>query len=96
MPGINVEAVKEIVEYAYENDCNYIGINFPMDNCKTCGFIGRISDKCPCCKSVDIRRLRRVSGYLSEEKSFTSGKHKELKQRKSHLYFNEWGDNRDD
>ena len=96
MPGINVEAVKEIVEYAYENDCNYIGINFPMDNCKTCGFIGRISDKCPCCKSVDISRLRRVSGYLSEEKSFTSGKHKELKQRKSHLYFNEWGDNRDD
>lgn len=96
MPGINIEAVKEIVEYAYENDCNYIGINFPMDNCKTCGFIGKISDKCPCCKSVDIRRLRRVSGYLSEEKSFTSGKHKELKQRKSHLYFNEWGDNRDD
>ena len=32
MPGINYEAVKEIVEYAYENDCNYIGINFPMDN----------------------------------------------------------------
>ena len=44
MPGINVEAVKEIVEYAYENDCNYIGINFPMDNCKTCGFIGRMEN----------------------------------------------------
>lgn len=93
MPGINIEAVKEIVEYAYENDCNYIGINFPMDNCKTCGFIGRISDKCPCCKSIDIRRLRRVSGYLSEEKSFTSGKHKELQQRKRHMAFEELGKN---
>ena len=96
MPGINVEAVKEIVEYAYENDCNYIGINFPMDNCKVCGFIGRISDKCPCCKSGDIRRLRRVSGYLSEEKSFTSGKHKELKQRKSHMSFEGWGEQEND
>jgi ribonucleoside-triphosphate reductase len=92
MPGINVEAVKEIVEYAYENDCNYIGINFPMDNCKACGFIGRITDNCPCCKSTDIRKLRRVSGYLSEEKSFTSGKHKELEQRKSHMSFNGLGE----
>jgi ribonucleoside-triphosphate reductase len=96
MPGINVEAVKEIVEYAYENDCNYIGINFPMDNCKVCGFIGRISDKCPCCHSVEIRRLRRVSGYLSEEKSFTSGKYKELKLRRSHLTFEGWGENVND
>lgn len=92
MTGINVEAVKEIVEYAYENDCNYIGINFPMDNCKACGFIGRITDKCPCCKSTDIRKLRRVSGYLSEEKSFTSGKHKELEQRKSHMSFKGLGE----
>lgn len=87
MPGINADAVKEIIEYAYENDCNYIGINFPMDNCKVCGFTGRISGQCPCCKSTNIRRLRRVSGYLSEEENFTSGKQKELIQRKSHLNF---------
>ena len=96
MPGINIEAVKEIVEYAYENDCNYIGINFPMDNCKACGFIGRITDDCPYCGSNDIRRLRRVSGYLSEEKSFTSGKQKELKRRKSHMAFSGWGEIRND
>lgn len=96
MPGINVEAVKEIVEYAYENDCNYIGINFPLDNCKSCGYIGRVSEKCPCCKSIDIRRLRRVSGYLSEEKSFTAGKYKELKQRKSHISFEGFGEENDD
>jgi ribonucleoside-triphosphate reductase len=96
MPGINIEAVKEIVEYSYENDCNYIGINFPMDNCKVCGFIGRISDTCPCCKSSNIRRLRRVSGYLSEEKSFTAGKRKELKRRKSHMSFEGWGEKEND
>lgn len=81
MPGINVEAVQEIVEYAYNNDCNYIGINFPMDNCISCGYIGKISGNCPYCNSDKIRRLRRVSGYLSEESNFTLGKKKELKER---------------
>lgn len=81
MPGKNVEAVQEIVEYAYVNDCNYIGINFPMDNCLMCGYVGRIKNYCPCCKSKNIRRLRRVSGYLSEEGSFTQGKRDELKDR---------------
>lgn len=85
MPGKNVEAVQEIVEYAYKNDCNYIGINFPMDNCIDCGYTGRIVERCPCCKSTRIRRLRRVSGYLSEEDSFTTGKRKELNERKFHM-----------
>lgn len=86
MPGINVEAVQEVVEYAYNNDCNYIGINFPMDNCMNCGFIGRITNECPFCKSKKIRRLRRVSGYLSEENNFTLGKKRELEERACHLY----------
>jgi len=88
MPGRNIEAVQEIVEYAYKNDCNYIGINFPMDNCMDCGYTGRIVDQCPCCKSVRIRRLRRVSGYLSEEDSFTAGKRKELNERNFHMSIN--------
>lgn len=87
MPGLNVEAVKEIIEYAYEKDCNYIGINFPMDNCVKCGYIGRITESCPCCKSTEVKRLRRVSGYLSEEQSFTAGKRKELSCRTSHMSF---------
>lgn len=93
MPGKNVEAVREVVEYAYHNDCNYIGINFPMDNCMDCGFTGRIVGQCPCCKSDKIRRLRRVSGYLSEENSFTSGKKKELGERACHMavdFSGEW------
>ncbi len=85
MPDRNVEAVQEIVEYAYYKDCNYIGINFPMDNCRDCGYIGRIVVSCPNCNSDNIRRLRRVSGYLSEVDRFTQGKRKELSERKSHL-----------
>lgn len=81
MPGKNVEAVQEVVEYAYKNDCNYIGINFPLDYCEDCGYSGRIVDTCPFCKSGKVHRLRRVSGYLSEDSSFTEGKRNELKER---------------
>lgn len=83
MPGRNIEAVQEIIEYAYKKDCNYIGINFPLDYCDECGYTGRIVCNCPRCKSDKIHRLRRVSGYLSEESSFTDGKKNELKERTS-------------
>ncbi len=84
MPDSNVEAVREIIEYAYENDCNYVGINFPLDNCNRCGYIGRIASDCPCCGGSDIRRLRRVSGYLAEADRFVKGKKFELLDRVNH------------
>ena len=84
MPYGNQEAIKEIIEYAYMNDCNYIGINFPMDNCNECAFIGKISDRCPKCGSNNIRRLRRVSGYLAEVDRFVKGKKFELFDRLNH------------
>lgn len=86
MPGKNVEAAREVVEYAYKKGCGYIGINFPLDNCRDCGFTGRISLECPKCKSRNIRRLRRVSGYLAEENKFTNGKRHEMKMRKSNFF----------
>lgn len=86
MPNRNVEASKEVVDYAYDKGCGYIGINFPLDNCLDCGFIGRISKECPKCKSLNIRRLRRVSGYLAEENRFTSGKRHEMEMRKSNFF----------
>ena len=85
MPGRNVEAVQEVVEYAWKGGCNYIGVNFPLDNCKDCGFTGRISGGCPKCGSSNVRRLRRVSGYLAEEDTFTKGKHREMLQRTPHV-----------
>lgn len=74
MPLHNVEAVQEIVEYAYQMNCNYFGINFPLDSCRRCGYTGRIHHICPHCQSDQIKRLRRVSGYLAEEDRFTTGK----------------------
>ena len=84
MPDGNIEAVREIVEYAYNNDCNYIGINFPLDNCCDCDYVGKILQQCPCCKSRNIRRLRRVSGYLAEVDQFVKGKKFELLDRIYH------------
>ena len=83
MPFGNIEAVQEIVEYAYNEGCNYIGINFLLDYCNDCSYIGRISNNCPKCSSFNITRLRRVSGYLAEENRFTAGKRKEMKDRKA-------------
>ena len=84
MPEGNIEAVQEIIEFAYENDCNYIGLNFPMDNCNDCGFVGRVASVCPKCGSANIRRLRRVSGYLAEVDRFVKGKKLELLDRLNH------------
>ena len=84
MPAENIEAVQEIIEYAYKNDCNYIGINFPLDNCNDCDYIGRILQRCPCCKSNNVRRLRRVSGYLAEVERFVQGRRCELIDRVNH------------
>lgn len=84
MPFGNTEAVHEIVDFACDQDCNYIGINFQLDHCRSCGFTGKIADSCPECNSRDISHLRRVSGYLSEVKNFTAGKTKELAARIPH------------
>lgn len=84
MPVGNIEAVREIVEYAYSNDCNYVGINFPLDNCCDCDYVGRILQKCPSCASQNVRRLRRVSGYLAEVDRFVQGKKFELLDRVNH------------
>ncbi|BBE31730.1 anaerobic ribonucleoside triphosphate reductase [Tepiditoga spiralis] len=84
IPTNNIEALKEIIQLFYINDCNYFGINFPLDKCKDCNYINKIDKSCPKCGSTNIIKLRRVSGYLSEENKFASGKKKELKNRKNH------------
>lgn len=84
-PHKNVEAVYDAVSHSFNQGCNYFGINFPLDVCNECGHTGRIASTCRCCGSSNIKRLRRVSGYLSEQSSFTRGKAKELLMRKSSL-----------
>lgn len=84
-PLNNTEAVEEVIEAAVENGVNYLGINFPLDQCRKCGTVGTF-DNCPECGSNDIHRVRRVSGYLEDLDFFTAGKKAETAHRTPNLY----------
>lgn len=77
----NAEGLRELVELSIESGIRYLGINFPKDICNDCRRVG-VFDICPCCKSKNITRIRRVSGYLEQLDGFTSGKKKEERLRK--------------
>lgn len=82
----NLDALEEIVNYAMNKDVPYFAINVPNDQCSNCGFIGEINDTCPECGSEDIRRLRRVTGYLTGDykTAFNKGKQQEVEMRVKH------------
>jgi ribonucleoside-triphosphate reductase len=84
-PGDNVEAVEDIVRHMSNSDIGYGGINYPIDECRSCGFSGIMVDACPGCGGTDVRRIRRITGYLSTEERFNSAKQAELHDRKPHL-----------
>ena len=82
----SIEALEEIVTYAMEKDIPYFAINVPNDSCDDCGFTGDIGEKCPKCGSANIKRLRRVTGYLtgSYKEAFNLGKQQETEMRVKH------------
>jgi ribonucleoside-triphosphate reductase (formate) len=81
----NTEAFEEILRWMAKCDIGYAGINFPIDECKGCGFTSIINeDECPECDSTDIRRIRRITGYLSTIDRFNDAKQAELKMRVKH------------
>ncbi|MGI5853237.1 MAG: anaerobic ribonucleoside-triphosphate reductase [Bacillota bacterium] len=84
-PLHNPEAVETIIRQMAESDMGYAGINFPVDECRFCGASGLFDDNCPHCGSDDIRRVRRITGYLSTIDRFNEAKVAELKDRKAHL-----------
>lgn len=84
-PVNNLGAVEDIIRFMKECDYGYAGINFPIDFCDGCGYLGVIdSDDCPSCATSSIRRIRRITGYLSTVERFNDAKTDELKQRVSH------------
>ena len=83
-PKGNKEAFEKILNYMAESDMGYAGINFPIDECRVCGFSGIIDDNCPNCESYNIRRIRRITGYLSTIDRFNDAKLAELFDRKIH------------
>ncbi|MEW6171889.1 MAG: anaerobic ribonucleoside-triphosphate reductase, partial [Bacillota bacterium] len=84
-PVDNPEAVEAILRHMAQNDMGYVGINFPVDFCEHCSFSGVLGDECPKCGSTSIRRVRRITGYLSTVDRFNDAKVSELKNRVVHL-----------
>ncbi|KMT21419.1 anaerobic ribonucleoside-triphosphate reductase [Clostridium cylindrosporum] len=81
----NLDAFEKILRWMNKCDIGYAGINFPIDECRTCGHSGIIEeDLCPECGSIDIRRIRRITGYLSTVDRFNDAKKSELDMRVKH------------
>lgn len=83
----NIEALEEIVSYAMDKDIPYFALNVPNDMCTKCGYTDEIGDECPVCGCKNIRRLRRVTGYLTGDykTSFNKGKQQEVEMRVKHM-----------
>lgn len=82
----NIEALETIVSYAMDKDIPYFAVNVPNDMCSDCGYTDEISDACPMCGCGNIRRLRRVTGYLTGDykTAFNKGKQQEVEMRYKH------------
>lgn len=82
----NIDALEQLVLYAMDHDIPYFAINVPNDMCMNCGYTDEINDTCPMCGSKDIKRLRRVTGYLSGDylAAFNEGKQQEVEMRVRH------------
>lgn len=82
----NIEALEQLVNYAMDKDIPYFAINVPNDMCMDCGYTDDINDVCPMCGNANIRRLRRVTGYLTNDykSAFNEGKQQEVEMRVKH------------
>lgn len=83
----NIEALETIVDYAMDHDIPYFAVNEPNDTCLDCGYTDEIGDECPVCGGKKIRRLRRVTGYLTGDykTAFNYGKQCETEERVKHI-----------
>ena len=83
----NIDALEEIVNYAMDKDIPYFAVNVPNDMCTECGYTDEIGDECPICGCRKIRRLRRVTGYLTGDyiEAFNEGKRQEVDYRVKHF-----------
>ncbi len=83
----DAETVMDIINYAYKNtNIGYIGINFHIRYCKSCGtYLHDNETNCPKCGSQDIQGISRVTGYLSLDERFGAGKYHEREDRISHI-----------
>lgn len=86
-PAHNPEAMEAIVRHMKASDMGYGAVNFPVDFCMGCGTTGVINEEnCPHCGSTAIRRVRRITGYLSTVDRFNDSKVAELHDRIVHNF----------
>ena len=85
----NLDALEQIIIYAMDKDIPYFAINVPNDMCTECGYTDELGNECPMCGSQKIRRLRRVTGYLTGDykTAFNKGKQQEVEMRVKHENF---------
>ena len=59
---------------------------FQTINARIAGYTDEIGTECPVCHSTNIRRLRRVTGYLTGDykSAFNLGKQQETEMRFKH------------
>lgn len=81
----NIKAILKIVKVMKDEGIGYGSINHPVDTCHKCGYKGVIYDKCPVCRSENILRMRRITGYLTGDlNSWNSAKRAEERDRIKH------------
>lgn len=85
----NIDALETIVNHAMDKDIPYFAVNVPNDMCTNCGYCDDINNVCPICGCGEIRRLRRVTGYLTGDykTAFNIGKQQEVEMRVKHQKF---------
>lgn len=82
----NLGAYEQIVREMHDCNMGYFAVNFPIDFCNTCNFSGIIQEeRCSACGSVSIKRIRRITGYLSTVERFNSAKRQEEQSRVIHI-----------
>lgn len=82
----NIDGFETIVNYAMDKDISYFAVNVPNDMCQNCGYTDEINKTCPICECPNIKRLRRVTGYLTGDytTAFNKGKQQEVEMRVKH------------
>lgn len=82
----NPNSLLKIIECMYNYDIGYGSINHPIDQCNDCNYKGTIYFNCPNCNSTSIKRIRRITGYLTGDlSSWNTAKRAEEHDRVKHL-----------
>ena len=75
--------LQDILKHVSEID-KYVEV--PIDTCDNCHYTDEIGGDCPKCGCTKIKRLRRVTGYLTGDyvTAFNKGKQAEVEDRTKH------------